>query len=107
MPNDGAKITFFESFFTAAQIIPDAARRGEFYDGILGFAFRGEEPEFTDPLLQMGWAVIRPVMQKSRNMRRPGNCNAAATQKNADETQKNALSTQPAHEEAVAIRIGQ
>lgn len=57
------KFSFFESFGEAAAVLPDEQRLA-FYDALVAYAFRGEEPDF-DGILKVAWALARPNIDSS------------------------------------------
>jgi len=57
--------TFFESFYRAAQMLPEEDRLG-FYDGIFRMMFDDEEPEASPTAMAIITAIM-PTLRKSKN----------------------------------------
>lgn len=75
-----AKMTFFRSYWEAARMLPDD-ERGRFLEGILAYAFDGEEPDF-EGVLAMAWVLVKPNLDSSARQSEAGRRGGA---KQADE----------------------
>ena len=56
------KMTFFESYLSAADELETLAARGLFVLGVVQYGLRGEEPSFDDPACRMAFKVIKPFI---------------------------------------------
>ncbi len=65
-----AKMTFFRSYWEAAQMLPDD-ERGRFLEGILAYAFDGVEPAF-EGMLAMAWVLAKPNLDSSARQSEAG-----------------------------------
>lgn len=60
------KVTFFASFYETLKKLPTAEDRERFAMGLLGYAFEGEEPDFSDNLaLDLAFTNARPNLDAS------------------------------------------
>lgn len=65
-----AKMTFFRSYWEAARMLPDD-ERGRFLEGILAYAFDGDEPDF-EGVLAMAWVLVKPNLDSSARQSEAG-----------------------------------
>ena len=63
------QFTFYESFFDALRDLPDE-QFGRIVRGVCEYSLYGDEPSYNDPTSKMAWKLIRPILQKGRNMSR-------------------------------------
>lgn len=63
------QFTFYESFFDALRDLPDE-QFGRIVRGVCEYSLYGDEPSYNDPTSKMAWKLIRPILQKGRNMAR-------------------------------------
>lgn len=60
------KVTFFASFYETMKKLPTAEDRDRFAMGLLGYAFEGQEPDFSDNLaLDLAFTNARPNLDAS------------------------------------------
>ena len=85
--NTRNRITFFRSYYEAAQIL-DADIRLQFYEALLQFAFDGVIPDFDAPILQVAWTLARPNVEKSIANSENGQKGGRPNKKNKKEASK-------------------
>ena len=61
---DVMKMTFFESYYQAAKMIPEE-RQGAFLMGLLAYAFEGVEPDFESDIERIAFTLTRPNIDGS------------------------------------------
>ena len=59
------KISIFESYMDAAELLETDGERLAFYDAIFRYAFRGENPTLETKTLQIAWTIIKPFLDSS------------------------------------------
>jgi hypothetical protein len=57
--NNIAYIPMYKSYITAVEGLNELDRLA-IYEAIFNYGFTGEEPEFDNPYLQMGWQLVKP-----------------------------------------------
>lgn len=73
------KVTFFASFYETMKKLPTAEDRDRFAMGLLGYAFEGQEPDFSDNLaIDLAFTNARPNLDASAKKARTARENGGA-----------------------------
>lgn len=56
---------FWRGYYNALAMLPTDEQRGQFVMAMCEYAFDGTEPELSDPMQQIAWAVIEGQVRES------------------------------------------
>ena len=56
---------FWRGYYNALAMLPTDEQRGQFVMAMCEYAFDGTEPELSDPMQQIAWAVIEEQVRES------------------------------------------
>lgn len=63
--------SFYSSYYDALKMLPDE-KRLTLYDAMCAYAFEDAEPAFDDAMLAFGWALVDPLLTKSKQRSEAG-----------------------------------
>ena len=95
--------TFFETYWSALRGLSNA-RFGIFAKALCDYAFSGNEPQFSDPILETYWALIKPAHDNSLRRRKTGS--QGGLNKAAKRSQAAAKTAQTANTKASPLQNG-
>lgn len=84
-----SQVTIYASVFTSLELLPTEAQQLRFLKAILAYAFSGTEPDLSDdPILNFGFAQVRPNLDSSRRKANAARENGAKGGRPKKETQE-------------------